>query len=92
MTAYCPKIKSVEAIQFDTSDLDSARQLTGVASFDHDLDSGEHAVLSMPGHRWREVVNGDWIVRYPSGELRIYVADEFLQFFEPVSIEGGAAS
>jgi hypothetical protein len=34
--------------------------------------------------------HGDWIVRYPNGQYRKYLKDEFLQFFEPV--EGGAAS
>jgi hypothetical protein len=89
MTTYRPKIKAVEAIQFDQADVVAARMFVDSASLFASADG--RWVLEMPGNT-SDLDHGDWIVRYPSGELRIYMASEFLQFFEPVPVEGGAAS
>jgi len=87
MRVYRPKVKAVVAIQFDTNDIESAEAFA-LEDFDHDRE--DSAVMSQPGPSWRVVEHGDWIVRYPNGQFRIYLKDEFLQFFEPV--EGGAVS
>lgn len=89
MTTYRPKIKAVEAIQFDQADVVTARMFVGTASFFASAVGGW--VLETSGNT-SDLDHGDWIVRYPTGELRIYLAAEFLQFFEPIPVEGGAAS
>ncbi|GLY55363.1 hypothetical protein [Lentzea sp. NBRC 102530] len=86
MSEYTLRGGYVEAMQFSFSDLRLPESFCG-RDFDSDGDPETNkyvcAVRSMPGGAWRELEDGDWIVRFSDG-YRIYPEDEFNVLFEPL--------
>lgn len=83
MSEYTLSGGFVDALKFDSADLESASLFLG-SDFDHDEEEDEpYSVRSMPGFSWRAIESGDWIVRFSDG-YRIYPDDEFSVLFEPL--------